>query len=680
MNSNLIEINCGTSFFDVKLNVFGIAVGATGVLSLQNGNIDILNITGDGVYSFNSQIPDTGTYSVSILSNPNDHNCVIETPPSAIGTINNAPVTLNVNCLSLINSAPINRTALIDGNSIQLTFSKPVTPLSCSFVTPTLPSGVCSSDLGLSAAPLNTFSYSGNTVTINPNPIWPGGLNQCIQLSGCTELGTNRPFQIPSPLRYGVTTVNQIKYVRPGGLSAGSCNTILAACGNIQYAISQCNTATPCFVFVSQGTFSITTMGERILLIDKLQLLGGFRNDFLARDTAKFLSIVSDDMPATSCGTTDALTCTAIAGSMFTMLSDILIQGFTVITNPNNRWSTGIWLNNLNTGGFSLILNENSVYGSAELASNYGSGINRSAIYASNVTPNLIVMGNYFLGGSGNSLSSGMRILEGTQGVISNNYISGGSHVNVNDGTDFSVGVIIDNTASNTTQSLRFVNNIFNSYHITSSIPVTAVSTSAIQALRINSPNLHFIHNTIYGGSGNTRSYGIHQQSPTDPLIINLYNNQILTNPSATTSICLNFNSNNVGVVSNIYRNNFYNCNVHAKTILNQFRVCGFEPFPLLNSATCTTPLTTTTQRNFSHNPVFDIPTSIKSAFKLSTGSSCKSVYGGYNPGYAPPIQQLYLFDLFGFARTVDVTPTPVPSGSNGYSIGAIEFNGTCIP
>lgn len=683
LGTTLVEINCGTSFFNVSLHVFGIAGTATGNLSLRSGNVDTLSVTGDGDYTFAGQVPDAGTYSVSILSSPNQHNCIIEAVPPANGTINNAPVTLNVNCLSLVDASPINQTAMNDTDSIQLTFSKPVTPLSCNFTapTPTPSSGACSSNLGPSAIPLAALNYTGNVVTIHPNVNWPGGLNQCIQLSGCTESGTNRPFQIMSPIRYGVAATNQIKYVRPGGAGAGSCSTIATACGEIQYAINQCTTATPCFVLVSQGTYSMISMSQRILLKDKLQLLGGFRNDFLARDSAAFPSIIRDDVGFGGCGSSDFGICTPIAAGTFTMNSNILIQGFTIITNSNNPWSTGLWLSNLNTGAFSLILNGNLLLGSTDTTSAYSLFIVRSAIYASNVGPNFVVSGNYILGGSGSSLSAGMRILEGTQGVISNNFISGGSHLNVNDGLDFSLGIMINNSIENTTQALRIVNNIFNSHHITSAVPVTAASSAAVQALWINSPNFIFINNTIYGGSGTNRSYGIHHQAISNPINVNVINNQIITNPSATTSTCLNFDANPMSAASNIAGNNFVGCSTPVDSNGTAFKLCGAEPSALLNSFTCFAPLTNATQKNFSHNPVFDNPTSATNVFKLSATSRCNSVYGGIDPGYGPPIQPLYQTDLLGNVRTNNTTPaSPVPLGSFGYSIGAIEFNGNCAP
>lgn len=678
--STIVEINCGTQFFDLNLNVFGLASPlSSGSLSVNNGLVDTLNITLDGTYTFSAKVSDTSTYSVSIGAQPAGYNCIIETTPPASGTMNGTAVTLNVNCLSLIDSFPINQTAITMGSSIRFTFSKPVKPLSCSFTAPTpSPSNPCSSNLGPFAATLATLNYSGTTVTVNPSTTWPGGLlNQCIQLSGCLEDGTNRPFNVTTPIRYGVT--NQIKYVIAGGMTTGTCSSILNACDKIQYAITQCNTATPCFIEVAQGTYSMTGMGDRILLIDKLQLLGGFRNDFQARDSASFPSIIRDDVGTSGCGSSDFTTCTPIAAGTFTQTSDMIIQGFTIITNQFNPWGTGIWLSNINTGGFSFSIKDNLILGSVDTTSAYSLFIAKSAIYASNIGPNFIVSGNYILGGSGNSQSIGMRILEGTQGVIANNYISGGSHLNVNDGLDYSAGMMIGNTTENTTQSLKIVNNIFNSHHITAG-PVTAATSAAIQALWINSPNLIFINNTIYGGSGSVRSIGISQRASYD-LNVKMFNNQIFTNPAAPTSTCLYYGGNNVDIASDIRGNNFIGCNTQVQTTAITYKLCGTEPDALFDSATCTAALTTASQRNFSHDPNFNIAASPTNVFGLSTSSKCNTVFGGVDPGFASPISQLYQFDLLGNPRTGNSPPAdPVPFGSFGYSIGAIEMNKGCSP
>ncbi|XDD49246.1 hypothetical protein AB3N59_12585 [Leptospira sp. WS92.C1] len=689
-NSNTVEINCGTKFFNLNVNVFGIATGATGALSIRNGAIDTLVISSDGSYTFAGQVPDLGAYSVSVLTNPNQHNCLVEAVPPAAGIINNAPITLNVNCLSLMNSTPINQTVLDLNSSIQFTFSKPVTPMSCSFTAPipTPASGPCASNLGAFASALNAGSYVGNTITITPATTWTAGLEQCIQLSGCTEAGTGRPFNLVDPLRYGVTS--QIKYVRPGGAVAGTCSTIATACDKIQFAVSQCNTITPCYVLVAQGFHTISTVAERVGLIDKLQLLGGFRTDFLERDIDTFATVIQDTVATGSCGLaigSEGTSCAVIAGGVFTLNANILIQGFTILTNANNPWSTGILLGFLTTGTNRLMIDRNAIFGTDSTATAaYGISIVRSGIYADSVGTNLIISNNYIVGGSGNSISAGIRLINGTQAIISGNSISGGSHVAVFDGIDFSLGISIANATNNTTQLLFIVNNVFNPHHLTSPTPVTAASSAAVQALSINSPNFIFVHNTMFGGVGTNRSYGIHQQAAPGNLNLNLINNQIVTNPTAADNTCLNYDANSVNnLASDIRGNNFIGCTTPVRSgfpIVLPFGFCGPQPGSLMDTSLCgtPTPLTNAGHINFGHNPIFDPPAGFFNVFRLSSTSRCDSIYGGVDPGFAFPISQLYQLDRFGIPRTTNVAPAPVPFGSFGYSIGAHEHDGICTP
>ncbi|MBM9579804.1 hypothetical protein JWG45_21895 [Leptospira sp. 201903070] len=673
-DSNLVEINCGTKFFALNLNVFGIASSATGTLSVRNGAVDTLNLTTDGTYSFSAQVPDLGSYSAAILSNPNKHNCILEPVPAAAGTVNGAPVTLNVNCLSLIDSLPVDQTVIGPNDNLIFTFSKPVTPMSCNFVAPP---ATCLADLSAAALVPVAANYSGNRLTISPNPNWNNGLRQCLQLAGCTEAGTNRPFNLPRPTSYAVT--NQIKYVSAGGAVAGACSTVATACASIQYAISQCNVLSPCFVLVSQGVYSIATIPDRIMLIDRLQLLGGFRPDFQFRDTTAFQTTIRDDVAGGVCGANDPTSCTPIAGGALALTSDILIQGFTIITNSNNQVSTGIWLNNINTGASSLSIDGNIILGSNS-ATPYALMLTRSGVYASSVSPSFVVSGNYILGGSGNSMSVGLRLLNGTQGLVLNNSISAGSHLNLNDGLDSSIGITVNNAVNNTTQSLVIANNIINAFHVNGTPPVTATTSSGIQALSINSPNFYVLHNTIYGGSGTTRSYGIHHQS-TGPLNVNVVNNQFSTNPTATNRICMNYDVNSVNAGSDIRGNNFLGCNIPVQTFPGgTFRLCGPEPANLRESNFCITLLTNLAARNFSHDPLFPTPTGNLDVFLLNSNSRCNSVYGGVDPGYPFPLSQIYQRDIRGATRTANVLPAPVPTGSFGYSIGAFEYNGSCTP
>lgn len=672
-NHNTVEINCGTKFFPLNLNVFGISTGATGILSVRNGSVDTLNISSDGTYEFSAQVPDLGSYSATILTRPNMHDCILEPLPASIGTINGAPVTLNVNCLSQIHTFPIDQTAIGPNDNLIITFSKPLTPMSCSFVAPP---GTCSADLSASALPSVPADYSGNRLTVRPNVNWNAGLRQCIQLAACTEAGTNRVFNPPRPNSYAVT--NQIKYVSAGGAVAGACNSVATACANIQYAVSQCNVLSSCFVLVSQGTYSIATIPDRILLIDRLQLLGGFSTDFQSRNTTTFQTIIRDDIGVGGCGSNDATSCTPISGSAMTLNSDVLVQGFTIITNSNNRVSTGIHLNNVATGPNSITIDNNIILGTNSAAP-YALMIVRSGIYASTVSPSFRATGNYVLGGSGNSMSVGMRILNGTQGLIQNNRISGGSHVNVNDGLDSSIGILINNTVNNTTQSLVIANNIINAFHLNGTPAVSATTSFGIQALSINSPNFYVLHNTIYGGNGATRSYGIQQQS-SGLLNINVLNNQVISNSAASDQICLNYGTNSVNTLSNLRGNNLFGCNIPVTTSAGNFRFCGPEPSSLKDSIFCMTPITNLTALNFNHDPLFATPTGNLDVMLLNSNSRCGSVYGGVDPGYPLPLSQVYLRDIRALTRSTNIPPTPVPSGSFGYSIGAYEYEGTCVP
>ncbi|TGK31130.1 hypothetical protein EHQ12_03540 [Leptospira gomenensis] len=678
-NNNLVEIQCGTRFFNLSLNVFGISGAATGNLTARTGPVNTLTISADGTYTFPAQIPDAGSYSVKILTNPFRHKCILEALPPGTGTINGAPVTVNVNCLSLLTANPPAQTVLSSVQPIQFTFSKPVTPLSCNFVAPTPapPSPACSGDLSGSAFVLNAANYNGNTVTINPNANWPVGLNQCIQLAGCTENGTGRVFPIPTPVRYSVA--NQIKYVSQGGATAGTCSTVATACDNIQYAVSLCNGTAPCFVLVSQGSYSVSTAVDRIVLVNRLQLLGGFNSTFTDRDFGLYPTSITDDQGPGVCGNNFAATCSPIIGSFLTLDDDILIQNFMIRTNGNNQWSTGIHLVNVTTGGNNLTINENIILG-RDSAAAYNLGTVRSGISASSVGGNLVVSGNWVVGGSGNSFSAGLFLSNNTRGLIYGNYLSGASTAGVNPTLDLSMGIYLSNAIVSNTQSLVIANNVINSHFITSGVPVNTGISVGINGFSVNSPNIFVIHNTIFGGLGTLESYGIKQEDfSTANLILNVINNQIFANLSSTTmSTCIH-TGNTVDPGSDIRGNNLFNCLRKVDSNPGQYDICGPGPGALTIGG-CIVPLTTATQMNFRVPPVFAAATGATEVFRLAPSSKCSSVFGGVDPGFGFPLSQFYLLDLLGSPRSFDGPPVPVPAGSAGFSIGAFEQNAGCSP
>ncbi|MDV6237162.1 hypothetical protein CH379_016135 [Leptospira ellisii] len=677
-SANLVEINCGTSFFPLQLNVFGIELLPTGSLTVRNGAVDTLNVTADGIYTFNGQIPDQGTYSVRVLGSPANHTCTVEaaTPPN--GMINNAAATLNVNCLSALYTDPPNQTALLDTDNIVVTFSKPIQPGTCAFTPPTpAPPSVCNFDLQISAAGINTV---GNQAILSPAGNWPGGSNQCIQLTGCLENGTGKPFQIPRPATFTVASPGNIKYVKPSGVSSvGSCDTLGTACNSVSYAASRCIPGGVCTVLVAQGTYDVNAMFERIQLTPGLQLIGGFNNTFTVRDPKTYTTTVRDRISAGACGNTGiASSCAPIynATGMNTNF-DIVIKGFTILTNPNNSNSTGILLDTINVGGNRIFITENTILGSLStgaycfLCTN--SGITAIAI------PRLHIVGNYLVGGSGNSRSVGILLMNNTNSIITNNSISGASHSGIGQ-DDASAGIWISNLVRSSTQLVYITNNLIQSHHVIASPPVNVLNSYGVMALEVDSPDLVMTHNSIYGGDGTQRSVGIIQQANATLTDVTLVNNQISANGGASIqSYCLNYDTTNtVGGNSDIRGNNFSGCAIVAQTSFSSFGLCAAEPAPIKSVPGCATFLTNAGQINFRHNPNFVVPNGPLNVFKLGAVSRCNSVFGGQpTPAVTGFLTQ---FDFSIAGRTNNAAPDPVPPGSIGFSIGAHEFDGNCNP
>ncbi|MBM9501692.1 hypothetical protein JWG44_15665 [Leptospira sp. 201903071] len=665
-----VEVVCAAKKYPVSLQVFGISSSVTGSLQVRSGSVDSLSITSDGTYAFSAEIPDQSGYSIQILSRPQDHVCQFETPASATGVIANAPVILNINCLSVTNAVPVSQTVLKTADAINLTFSKNVT--GCVLDGVNTPAG----NLKFLQAPSNLTFPASNQVRVNSGGAWPAGTGLYVRLTGCTDPGTGKAYNNGTPLLFTYTVTNEVKYVIPSGLPAGLCDTVANACSSIRYAITTC-AAVPCFVLVAGGTYSISDNAtERIELRDGVNLLGAFNSTFTQRNVNSFPSTIQDISPFGNCGAVEGNTCTPIfiGAPLANLTANILINQFTIRSNPNNPWSTGVFLNGVNTGVNQAIIAGNVIQGT-DSGSAYAVGTVRSAIASYGISPNLNISYNYILGGSGNSGSAGIHI-NNSVGVIFANWINGNSHVGATAG-DFSTAIFARNLTA--AQSLAIANNVINSYHLTGTPAVMPANTSGIRTLNVNATNVHIIHNTIFGGIGTVDSFGI------DSLGLGvehkIANNQIFANPSATNSICLNFTPL-PGASAEVKGNNLFNCSILGKTPAFNFGLtCLGNPGPLRNAA-CTTDIAAgVNAQNFSGNPFFLPATGILNYFQLGGGASpsaCASVYGGLDPLYAPYLT-LYQNDKNGNARTTNVTPAfPVPLGSFGYSIGAYEFNGVC--
>lgn len=661
-----VEVTCSTRSYPLSVQAFGISSSVSGSLQVRSGGVDLLNIGADGTYAFNSPIPDQSNYSIQIIASPQDHVCQFEVPANATGVMTSAN-TILINCLSVTNANPPNQTVLLPASDIILTFSKNVT--ACVLDAVNTPAGNLKS-----SHPASALSFpTANTVRINSGGTWTTGVNQYVRLTGCTDPGTGKAYNNGLPLTFTYTIANEVKYTRPGGLGAGNCDTVANACASIRYAVSLC-ASVPCFVLVSEGTYSISDNAtQRIDLKDGVNLLGGFDSTFTQRNSTTHPAIIEDISPPGNCGATEGVTCAPIfAGPPFaTMTSNLVITMFTIKTNPNNPWATGVFLNGIATGASQLIVAGNVIQG-LDSASAYTAGTIRSGVAAYGITPNLNISYNYIVGGSGNSISAGIYN-NGSWGVIYSNWLNGASHVG-SSAADFSTALLVRNLTG--AQNLIVSNNVVNSYQQIGSPVVTAANTSGMRFQSVNSTNIHLLHNTIFGGVGTSESFGVH--SVGSGVESKIANNQIFTNGTAASRICLNFGVA-PGANLEVKGNNLFNCSTLAQTPVFGFGLCAGNPGPLRNNVLCLTNLATVNNQNFSHNPGFLPPTGPLTYYLIGATSKCGTVYGGVDPAYGGFIT-LYQNDFLGNPRTSDVAPAPVPAGSFGYSIGVKEHNGSCVP
>ncbi|TGK37514.1 hypothetical protein EHQ12_09160 [Leptospira gomenensis] len=661
-----VEVVCATKTYPLSVNVFGIASSSSGRLQIRSGNTDVLDVTSDGTYSFSAQIPDQSAYSLQILGSPENHTCQFETVASSSGTMVSPGIAVNVNCLSVIVSTPVDQTVLKPADNIDLTFSKEVA--GCNLEGTDVPTG----NLKFSHPASNLGFTAIDKVRISSGGAWAAGLNRYVRITGCFDPNTGKQFNNGNPLVFTYTVANEVKYVTTTGAPAGTCD-LATPCSSIRYAINQC-AAVPCFVLVAGGTYTVSDNAtQRIELRDGVNLLGAFSNDFSQRNSNSFKTTVQDLSPPGNCGATEPTTCAPIyvGAPLATLTANILINQITVRPNPNNAWATGIVFNNLNTtAAFQAVVANNGIEGTSSSAP-YSAGTVRSGIAAYNSGPNLLIAYNYVLAGSGNSVSAGI-LADASEGAIYSNWVNGNSHSGTS-AADHSIGILIRNLAG--AQTLAVSNNVVNSYQQIGSTGVTAFRTSGILTLNSSSTNLFFLHNTIFGGVGTNDSFGIQQLGSASAAKI--ANNQVFTNPGATgNKVCMNFTPA-PSVNLEVKGNNLFQCTILAKTPLFNSTLCAGNPGPLRNGL-CLLDLAPVNVQNFSHPVVFLPPTNPFTFYFLGTNTNCRSVFGGIDPAY-PAINVLYQNDLFGTIRTPNVAPAPVPAGSFGYSIGAFEYNGVCL-
>lgn len=98
-NVTTVQVNCATTATPMY-TIGGTVSGLSGTgLVLQDNNGDNLAITGNGNFTFATQISSGSTYSVTVLTQPSSQNCVV-TNGSGMATAN--VTTVQVTCTTIV--------------------------------------------------------------------------------------------------------------------------------------------------------------------------------------------------------------------------------------------------------------------------------------------------------------------------------------------------------------------------------------------------------------------------------------------------------------------------------------------------------------------------------------------------------------------------------------------------
>ncbi|PJZ75583.1 hypothetical protein [Leptospira neocaledonica] len=684
----VIFISCGKVFYDLSVKVIGLdpSIAGTSPLVLQNMS-DKITFTSDGTKTFAHKVGDSAGYSVSFVSTPTGHSCSFIPNGSGAGTMSGAPLTLLLDCISILEIFPKSKILTPNGKvSIRLSFHG-VDPGSCSFDPITLPGKTNVGSLGNPPSITYPSGPDDHTIVILPNPpdLWGPPGNSFFELVGCTA--KSLPIQNGNPIHYDFITSSNIRLVdESNGIDDPGCGTGFGPnqfCRSIEKGIQECDSSgSICSVFVAEGSY---TPSSQIFLSGNTSLFGGFASGFpdLDSDPSIHRTRIVDDI-LSSCGTSFVDFCNAILISTTSLnlpTTNLTVSGFQIQMNLNGDYSTGIQVLNSRTNLGQIIISKNMVFGS-ETNSN-GFGIRTGLLI--NQSDNVVVTENWLRGGSGRSHSIG-AMLEGagstTQPIIlSRNILDGLVSI---EPIGFSAGLWIE---TGNFEAVIVSENKINPYQYLNPSLVSENSYGIIFTDAADSSNI--INNDIYiGNSQNTslgKSTGIFLQAGFG--IHKILNNQIFSRE-------LSANSAGISVSSppdpgSIIRGNNYFVSVPVVIGLDQYIFCGST----LNQEDCAHPISGQFVGDYSNsygeNPRFADTFEIEKIWNFnlpfgipsSTNSPCSSLYGGVDLNTITlPITSLPFIqtDFYGNPRT-NISGPFTPPGAGAISIGAIESDANCF-
>jgi hypothetical protein len=110
-----VIVGCSVDTYQISVDVTGLTAGQQVTFDLNGA--DPLTVTADGTYSFTTQIPYNGTYTVTIGTQPVAEACSVLNPSGSAVT---APVTLSVSCAPITYTIGGYLSGLQDGDQITL--------------------------------------------------------------------------------------------------------------------------------------------------------------------------------------------------------------------------------------------------------------------------------------------------------------------------------------------------------------------------------------------------------------------------------------------------------------------------------------------------------------------------------------------------------------------------------
>ncbi len=537
------------------------------------------------------------------------------------GAISNKTV-IDVTCASPYSYKvrPGNHTAIDNTQGITVEFAEGMNAGSCSVTA-----GTMSSDSPVLVWSTNV--YTNDTLTISPGVNWTAGssdisITDCISYSGIAYSTIYLEYEIFNNLIY-VSVDNPAASDSNSGLSPASPKATIQA--GIAAHGTGCAASEDCAVLVASGIYT-----ESLTMADGVSLYGGYTVDFSDRILDPNITVVNG-VPSGP-GVLGTPECTVFAGSAVRAVTRL--DMFNIVAFSGD-FVCGIFLNNSN-----MTVTNNVIYGSGGATDTvYG-------IYA--IASKSIILRNLISGGLGKNI----RGVEATgSGIkLAGNFIYGGNAGSIAGSSAYGVYLFDVQALSSIANNIIFAGmNADNSAGI--NLSWWGGSTDPVRVL----------NNTISSGSGIISSSGIYLADASVPLA-EIRNNIVFTEQSAATNYCIF--EDLYDLPSALANNDMFNCSsglyyedLSASSFTN---MCGGVPGDVGCSSVMVSP---GVYNNISQDPLFENDAGFDFRFKINGTSPCSATRGGES-SYTNPVTNDYKWN----------------TRSAPYSMGAYEWDGTCVP